>query len=191
MFDNIRADIARKQRYYVRPERRNWFRVYFKTPLQLGSIAVIVYRFGRWAYRLKIPVLRELLLTIAGVLRLLVMVTAGISIQVRADIGPGFVIHNFSGIFIPETTIGKNCTLNQGVTIGNIRGAAKRPVIGDNVYIGVGAVVVGDISIGNNVVIGSNSLVMASVADNCTVVGVPARVVSRQPTSEYLEFVDY
>jgi len=190
MFENIRVDIGRKQKYYVKPERRTWFRLYVKTVLQIGTVAVVVYRFGRWVDRLGIPILRELLLIPYGVAKMLVMIGAGINIQTRAEIGPGFIIHNFSGIFIPETKIGQNCTVNQGVTIGNIRGEKKRPVIGDNVFIGTGAVILGDVHIGNNVVVGANSLVISSVLDGHTVVGVPARVVSREPTSEYLKLMD-
>jgi len=68
----------------------------------------------------------------------------------------------------------------QNVTVGHLRGQGGRPPrIGNNVFLGAGAKVMGDITIGNNVVVGSNSLVMTDVPDNCTVIGVPARIVSK------------
>ena len=100
------------------------------------------------------------------------------------------MIHNYSGIFIGPITAGKNLTVNQGVTIGNVRGEARRPVLGDNVYIGVSAIVLGNVKIGNNVVIGAGSLVITNVPDNCTVLGVPSRIISRKQTSPYLKFGD-
>ena len=156
--------------------------------LQQGTIAVIVYRFGNWSYRLKIPFLRHVLLVIYFVLNIMVMMFTGINIRFNAEIGKGFVIHNFSGIFIGAIKMGKDCTVNQGVTIGSIRGSTHRPVIGDNVYFGAGSKVLGAITVGDNVVIGANSLVITSVPDNCTVVGVPAKIISGNAKSEYLKF---
>ena len=74
-----------------------------------------------------------------------------------------------------------------GVTIGRIRGGKQDPIIGNNVYFGSGCKVLGPVKIGNNVVIGANSLVITDVPDDCTVVGVPARIISRTSTSEYLK----
>ena len=70
--------------------------------------------------------------------------------------------------------------LRNGVTIGIKKvGANKAPQIGNNVDIGCGAVIIGDIKIGNNVLIGANSVVTKDVEENCTVVGVPAKVIKR------------
>lgn len=93
------------------------------------------------------------------------------------DIGPGlFIQHGFSTI-IAAQRIGANCWINQQVTIGYI--GSKRPVIGDNVRIGAGAKVLGAVTIGNNVKIGANAVVLKDVPDDCTVVGIPARIVRR------------
>ena len=83
------------------------------------------------------------------------------------------------GIIInPEVVIGDNVKINQHVTIGG-SGEKGCPVIGDNVYIGSGAKVLGGIRIGNNVKIGANAVVISDVPDNSTAVGVPARIIAR------------
>ncbi len=104
----------------------------------------------------------------------------GIYIPSSFTAGKGFAIHNFSGIFLPRTTVGDNFIVFQNVTVGHLRGQAGRPPkIGSNVFLGAGAKIMGDIKLGNNVVVGANSLVVNDVPDNCTVIGVPARIVSR------------
>lgn len=187
--ENIRADIERKRvAYVVRPEDQTFFRKYIKVNLQMGTLAVIVYRFGRWAGGLRVPVLRPLLFFAYWILNMAVMVGAGIAVHAYSRIGKGFVIHNFSCIFVLAESMGENCTVNQGVTIGNIRGSSHPPVIGNNVYFGAGCKVLGSVSIGNNVVIAANSLVITDVPDDCTVAGVPARIVSRDAKSSYLKY---
>jgi serine O-acetyltransferase len=192
MFENIRADIARKRSaYVVRPEDQTLFRKYIKVNLQMGTAAVLVYRFGRWAKELKVPILREALFVLYNLLNMAVMLCAGINIHVYSTIGKGLVIHNFSCIFILAERMGENCTVNQGVTIGNIRGKKHPPIIGNNVYFGAGCKVLGDVTIGDHVVIAANSLVVTDVPDHCTVVGVPARIVSRDAKSPYLQYTEY
>ena len=75
-------------------------------------------------------------------------------------------------------SIGKNCSINQQVTIG-FNGAGKFPVIGDNVSIRAGAKVLGDIVLGDNVIVGAGAVVTKSVPPNCVVVGVPAYIIKR------------
>ena len=104
----------------------------------------------------------------------------GIYIPSKAKIGKGFTIHNFSGIFISEGEMGENVIVFQGVTIGHLRGQPAPPKIGNNVLIAAGAKVLGSVTIGNNVVIGANSVVINDVPDNCTVMGNPARIISRE-----------
>lgn len=85
------------------------------------------------------------------------------------------IVHGDSS-FINAKSIGSNCYVNQCVTIGVV--GTKAPVIGDNVRVATGAIVIGDITIGNNVVIGAGAVVVKDVPDNCTVVGNPARIVN-------------
>ena len=102
----------------------------------------------------------------------------GIHIHRESDIGPGLVVHNCSGIFVLAKRIGHSCTVNQGVSVVSVRGTGW-PTIGNNVYLGAGCKVMGGVTIGDNVVVSANSLVIADVPSNCTVLGVPARIISR------------
>lgn len=106
----------------------------------------------------------------------------GIEIHPGATIGKGFFIDHGSGIVIGETAeIGDNVTLYQGVTLGGTgkeRGK-RHPTIGNNVTISTGAKVLGSILVGDNVKIGAGSVVLKNVPCNCTVVGVPGRIVVR------------
>lgn len=87
--------------------------------------------------------------------------------------------HGLHGIFISRyAVIGKDCWIYQNVTIGEVNG--KAPVIGDGCFIGAGAVIVGDIRIGNNVKIGAGAVVSTDVAEGCTVVSQPPRVIERK-----------
>lgn len=94
------------------------------------------------------------------------------------QIGPGLRIqHGFSTV-IAAKSIGKNCWINQQVTIGYTNDY-DCPIIGDNVTINAGAIVIGDISIGDNSVIGAGAVVTKNVPSGCTVVGNPARIVRK------------
>ncbi len=86
------------------------------------------------------------------------------------------------GIKESQTVIGKNCTIYQNVTIGQNNN--KYPIIGDNVTIYAGAIIFGNIKIGNNVVIGANSVVNCSIPDNCVVAGVPAKIINHNKEAD-------
>lgn len=95
------------------------------------------------------------------------------------DIGPGlFISHGFSSIILANS-IGENCWINQQVTIGTKNGVSTPPTIGNNVRIGAGAIVIGDIKIGDNSFIGAGSVVTKDVPENCVVVGNPGVIVKR------------
>jgi serine O-acetyltransferase len=104
------------------------------------------------------------------------------------DIGSGlFIQHGFSTV-ISAKSIGKNCWINQQVTIGN-NGKNINPTIGSNVWIRAGAKVIGGINIGDNVVIGANAVVVKDVPPNCVVVGVPAYIIKRDGIRVYEKLV--
>ena len=85
--------------------------------------------------------------------------------------------HGLNGIIVSHfATIGKNCTIFHQVSIAQDE-FNTAPIIGDNVLIGAGAKLLGDITIGNNVNIGANAVVVNDVPDNCTVVGIPAKII--------------
>ncbi|MCM8775041.1 MAG: serine O-acetyltransferase [Candidatus Omnitrophica bacterium] len=141
-----------------------------------GFHAILVHRFTHFLYKLRIPFIPRLL---SQVMRLI----TGVEIHPGAAIGPGFFIDHGMGVVIGETTvIGENVTLYQDVTLGGTgkeRGK-RHPTIGDNVVIGAGAKVLGNIRLGNHVKVGAGSVVIHSVPDHCTVVGVPAEIVRKE-----------
>ena len=89
-----------------------------------------------------------------------------------------------ASLFSPQR-IGHSCTVNQGVSVASVRGTGW-PTIGNNVYLGAGCKVMGGVTVGDNVVVSANSLVIADVPSNCTVLGVPARIISRQTVSPHI-----
>jgi serine O-acetyltransferase len=118
----------------------------------------------------------------------------GISISFRAEIGSGFYIGHFGGIFVnSQCRIGNNCNISQGVTLGKSNRGKNMgyPIIGDNVYIGPGAKVIGAVKVGNNVAIGANCVLTRDVPDNAVVVGVPGRVISLAGSKDYVNHTGY
>lgn len=116
----------------------------------------------------------------------------GYQIPLSANIGPGLFLPHFGGIVVgKEVKIGKNCNLSHNVTIGReIRGKRKgSPTLGDYVWIGPGAVIVGKISIGSNVLIAPNSFVNRDVPSNSIVLGNPAEVIKKaDATKAYINY---
>ncbi|ENM5784867.1 serine acetyltransferase [Vibrio metoecus] len=95
----------------------------------------------------------------------------------RHEIGYGFCMyHVFGTAFSKGVIIGNNVTIAHNVTIGHVSGLSPR--LGNNIYVGPGACIIGDIYVGNNVVIGANCVVSKTIPDNAVVVGNPARIVS-------------
>jgi serine O-acetyltransferase len=118
----------------------------------------------------------------------------GISISYQTQIGSGLYIGHFGGIIVNQhAIIGKNCNLSHQVTLGKAnRGAMKGyPVIGDNVYIGPGAKLIGNVHIGKHAAIGANCVVTKDVPDKGVVVGIPGRVISLDGSEGYVNNVDY
>jgi serine O-acetyltransferase len=91
----------------------------------------------------------------------------------------------------PKAAIGENCNISQGVTIGIVNGGKKAgvPTIGNRVYIGPGAKIVGSITIGNDVAVGANAVVVSNVPDGVTVGGIPAKIISNNDSSAYINRV--
>jgi serine O-acetyltransferase len=167
MFENLKADLRASQEDRVMEKNLGLWRVFFR----METPAIVCYRFGHWAETVTIPVVSQILSIVAGVFQRFVQILVGIYISPDADIGPGLVIHTPFGIVVGPNKIGSHCTIQNGVVI-----AAGTRGIGDNVYFGAGAKVMGGAKIGNNVVVAANSLVLTDVPDNMTVIGVPARI---------------
>ena len=107
----------------------------------------------------------------------------GIEIHPAAQIGKGLLIDHGMGVVIGETAIiGDNCTIYQGVTLGGTgKDVGKRhPTLGNNVMVGAGAKVLGPFTIGDNTKIAANAVVLDEIPENCTAVGIPAKVVKRE-----------
>ena len=118
----------------------------------------------------------------------------GIGIPVQTVIGSGLFIGHFGGIFINgNCVIGKNVNISHGVTLGQASRGKREgfPILGDNIYIGPGAKVIGAVRIGNNVAIGANCVVTKDIPDNSVVVGVPGRIISADGATGYVLRTDY
>jgi serine O-acetyltransferase len=141
-----------------------------------GFHAILLHRLAHRLYRMRIPLLPRLISQFSRFL-------TGIEIHPGARIGRRFFIDHGMGVVIGETTeIGDDVLLYQGVTLGGTgkEKGKRHPTIGNNVVIGTGAKILGNIYIGDNVKVGAGSVVITSVPPHSTVVGVPGRVVGSQ-----------
>jgi len=166
MFEHIRQDLQAHQ--------GDWG--------ALGFWALLIYRLGRWRYQVRPALLRKIFSLIYRVLYKLVQIVTGIELPCEVPIGKNFCIEHSGGIVVSGfAKFGDNCRIRNGVVIGLSRVSDPcAPVFGNNVDIGAGAKVLGNIRIGNNVCIGANAVVLQDVPDNCIAVGVPATIKARQ-----------
>ncbi len=151
------------------PAARNYLEVVL---LYSGVHAIVLHRIASWFLKARVPFFPRLLSQIGRFM-------TGIEIHPGAKIGQGLFIDHGMGVVIGETSeIGNNVTLYQGVTLGGTgkEKGKRHPNIGDNVVIGTGAKVLGNITIGENSYIGANAVVLKDVPPNSTVVGVPGRI---------------
>ncbi len=140
-----------------------------------GLQALLVYRMAHRLYQLRLPVMPRLLSNLGRFL-------TGIEIHPGATIGKGIFIDHGMGVVVGETAvIGDYSLIYQGVTLGGTgkQSGKRHPTVGRNVVVGAGAKVLGNLDIGDNVRIGAGSVVLRDVPADCTVVGVPGRIVYR------------
>ncbi len=157
------------------PAARNWLEVLLCYP---GLQALGMHRVSHWLWTLGLPLVPRLLSQFSRWL-------TGIEIHPGATIGRGVFIDHGMGVVIGETAIiGDYCLIYQGVTLGGTgKETGKRhPTLGENVVVGAGAKVLGNLLIGSNVRIGAGSVVLRDVPADCTVVGIPGRIVYRAGT---------
>jgi serine O-acetyltransferase len=162
-WDALRQDLARYG-------TRSWLR-------EQSVWALAVYRYGRWADRqggLKGSLARK-----AYWLAYRVVETfTGISLPKKVPVGPGCRIHHFGGIVIhDDARIGANCTLRQGVTIGDRHAGGPVPVLDDDVDIGAYAQILGGVHVGRGAKIGAMAVVLTDVPAGASAVGNPARII--------------
>jgi serine O-acetyltransferase len=179
MFQAIREQIETV--YHGDPAAKSALEIIFCYP---GFHSILLHR---WAHRLHLAGFTLLARIVSQFNR---MVT-GIEIHPGATIGRRCFIDHGMGVVIGETAeIGDDALLYQGVTLGGTgkEKGKRHPTIGNNVVIGTGAKILGNITIGSHTKIGAGSVVIRSVPDYSTVVGVPGRVVrARVDTGDYLE----
>jgi serine O-acetyltransferase len=159
--------------------------------LTQGFWASSVYRVTRWATRIPFSLIRKPITIALTALGKLTEIVTGICIPAGCEIGDGLYIGHFGTIFLPSRgRLGKNCSVSQGVTIGLAGWGEKRgaPTIGDRVYIGPHAIVVGKITIGDDAVICAGAVVTRSVPPRAVVLGNPARVISHEGSFEYITY---
>jgi serine O-acetyltransferase len=169
MFEQIRQD--------WRAHNRDWSRH--------GFWALVVYRFGRWRYGIRIRAVRAPFSFLYKFLKFGADTLCGIELPCETVLGARFVIEHPGAIVISgDAVFGDDCIVRNGVTVGlrhrNQRGS---PVLGNRVDIGAGAKLLGPIRIGDDVVIGANAVVLCDVPSGCAAVGIPARVVPRSHPS--------
>lgn len=167
---NVREDI---NAVLVRdPAARNGLEVLLCYP---GIWALIFHRPAHWLHRHKLKLIARIISQLARFL-------TGVEIHPGATIGKRCMIDHGMAVVVGETTeIGDDVTIYQGVTLGGTgKDTGKRhPTIGNNVMISSGAKVLGPFKVGNNCKIGAGSVVLEEIPNNCTVVGIPGRIVKR------------
>jgi serine O-acetyltransferase len=185
MFPNLCEDLRR----YGGPWRR--LRALVLAP---RVWAIVAFRFARWVHTARSAALPRLpLKVLVALIAVFIDVTTNIELPPQAAIGPGlFLPHAGYIVVASNVVIGRHCTLTQGVTIGHRSGGSvlslAGPAIGDRVYIGPGAVILGPINIGSDVLIGANAVVTRSVPDRAVVVGNPARVISTKGSFDLIKY---
>ena len=134
--------------------------------------AIKLYRVERWLYLHKMAIG-------AKMIRALIYLLHNSFIPYTADIGEGteFGYKGIGVVVHSRAVIGKNCLISQNVTIGGREGHKNVPVIGDNVKLCAGSMVLGGVVLGNNVVVGANAVVLHDMPDNSVCVGVPAKIL--------------
>lgn len=166
----VKEDI--KVIYENDPAAKNLLEVILCYP---GLHALVAYRFAHRLYKWNIPL-------VPRVISYLTRIITGIEIHPGAEIGRRFFIDHGEGVVIGETTIiGDDVLIYQQVTLGGTgkESEKRHPTLGNNVIVGAGAKVLGNITIGDNVRIGAGSVVVEDVPEHSTVVGIPGRVVHR------------
>ena len=171
MIEDIRSVFKRD------PAARNVFEI---ITCYSGVQAVIIYRFTHLLWRYKLYWLARFISTLARWI-------TGIEIHPGAVIGRRFFIDHGMGVVIGETAeIGNDCMMYHGVTLGGTSWdkVKRHPTLKDGVIIGAGAKILGPITLGKNVRVGSNSVVVRSIDDNCTVVGIPGRILKKKVSDD-------
>ncbi|MEX2375140.1 MAG: hypothetical protein WD942_06070 [Dehalococcoidia bacterium] len=179
MFDNVREDLRRA---LSGNQHATGAGALARELLNPGTQAVLVYRLGKWIDGVRVPILRHVMKVACMLLQYLVSWRMGIFIPVKADIGPGLLIHTWGGgIFLPATKIGRNLT----IIGGGVQMDYETREIGDDVSIAPGTKTIGKLRIGHRARTGPNSVVQTDVPDDCVVIASQGRVIGPVPKLTY------
>ncbi|CAM2064429.1 Serine acetyltransferase [Sulfidibacter corallicola] len=138
--------------------------------------AIAIYRFGAWTLERRFPPWRWFVGKIYGLLFFSIGIVNGIEIDRRAKIGEGLHLIHAGNIKIhPAAEIGERCGMMHDVTLGMSPGREGAPCIGNDVFIGAGAKILGPVTVGDGAMIAANSLVVTNIPPDVTAIGVPAR----------------
>jgi serine O-acetyltransferase len=160
MFDYIRHD----------------FDVYKRSLANRAYWGMVLYRFGRWAERIRFAPLRWICNKTYGFINIFWPIFSGVSIDRSTEVGERFhIVHAGMVVIHPGVRFGDRCGVMHNVTIGQNMNSDV-PTIGNDVFIGTGAVILGEINIGDGARIASNSLVVCDVPANAMAMGVPAKI---------------
>ncbi len=187
MFENAKADIKR----FTDATGIPWWRYILTVQ---GAWAILEYRYSHWVrHHCKYRMIRYVLKVFGWFWHKSIQMCTGINIDSDAEIGKGLLISHFGCIFIAgQVKMGERCNIHQEVTLGwSGRGENKGcPTLGDRVYIGAGAKVLGKITIGSDVAIGANAVVTKSAPDNAVLGGIPARIINYNGSHDFIEWKD-
>ena len=187
---NLKADLEKYYRIECKTSKLSFLRKLRLFIVHFGLHCVLVYRFGEFARRIsqKNWLVGLPLKIIFYIVNYFIRLIHHVEIH-STNIGPGLYISHVGTILIGPITIGCNLSITHNVTIGigHRFGEAGMPSsIGDNVWIGTGSVISGDISIGKNVTIGSGCILSRSLPDGCLAMGNPGRIVELEYDNRYL-----
>jgi len=140
-------------------------------------LALMWFRFGNWCKRLPVPLIKHFLLSLHWIGFIFVRAITGVQLLPGTRIGPGLVLlHYGTTIINPRSVVGKNCVFFNNVLLAADSDMSS-PNIGDDVMIGANVTIFGKVIVGSGVKIGAGAVVVHSIPDDSTAVGVPARVV--------------
>lgn len=146
-----------------------------------GFLMLLIHRFGNWRMSVRWRLARIPLSLLYRILNKLTQLFFGMKLDYTVEVGRRVKLEHFGGMILGARKIGNDVILRQNTTLGirSVDDLKAKPIIGNNVDIGAGAVIVGNIRIGDNCIIGANSVVYTSVPANSVVVGVPGKVIGR------------
>src|SRR5712664_555913 len=151
---------------------------YGRSLMSRSMWAILLYRFGAWSLHLRPAPIRWFAGKIYGVSFMLVQVLTGTVLFREVKVGEDLrLIHARNILVDPGVVIGDRCVIMHEVTLGSTLGRRGVPRIGNDVFIGAGAKILGPVKVGDHAIIAANSLVINNVPSGTTAIGVPARIL--------------